>query len=54
MGIRGENVTLQSWAQLDRSGLPSETLKLRIIKERESGGGDEGAVFKDIYALTHR
>ena len=38
MGIRGENVTLQCWAQLDRSGLPSETLKLRIIKERESGG----------------
>ena len=24
----------QFWAQLDRGGLPSETLKLRIVKER--------------------
>jgi hypothetical protein len=38
------NVTPQtSQAQLDRGGLPSETLKLRIIRGRGNWGGAEEA-----------
>jgi hypothetical protein len=40
--------------QLDRSGLPSETLKLRIIEGRGIGGRCQGGLFRDIYALAHR
>jgi hypothetical protein len=36
-------VTAQSW---DRNGLPSETLKLRIMRERGIGAGAEGDVLR--------
>jgi hypothetical protein len=39
-------ITPQSEAQLDRRGLPSETLKLRIIRGRGIRGSAEGAVLR--------
>jgi hypothetical protein len=39
-------VTFQSWVQLDRSGLPSETLKCESLERKESAGGAEGAVLR--------
>jgi hypothetical protein len=48
-----EGATVTSRTQLDRNGLPSETLELRIIREgdRDWCWRDR---FKGIYVLAHR
>jgi len=38
----------------DRSGLPSETLKSRVMKEMGIGGSCRRDHFKQINALVHR